>query len=77
MGVNRSKWPALVQVGLWGLPNRASAWFFCWLSIALAVASIPAGMLVHPICFAGALLVFAALWYYLSIRWVDQNGSWS
>jgi hypothetical protein len=24
----------------------------------------------------GGLMVFAALWYYLAIRWVDDHGTW-
>lgn len=76
MGTDRSMWPVMVRLGLWGLSNRASAWAFFWLSIALAVASVAYGF-KDPRFFAGSLLVFAALWYYLSIRWVDQHGSWA
>jgi len=76
MASDRSGWPILVQVGLWGLPTRGSAWGFFWFSMALVIASIPCGFLIHPICFLGVLMVLAALWYYLSIRWVDQNSRW-
>jgi hypothetical protein len=41
----------------------------------LAAGSVAAGF-VYPVAFAGGLFVFAALWYYLSIRWVDQHGRW-
>jgi hypothetical protein len=27
--------------------------------------------------FTGALFIFAALWYYLAIRWIDQNDRWA
>lgn len=77
MAADRSTWPLFVWLGLWGLSTRASAWFFFWLSMACAAAAIPAGMMVHPYFFAGIFLVFAALWYYLAIRWVDRNGSWT
>ena len=76
MGVDRSKWPVMVQIGLWGLPNRSAAWVFFWLSIAIAVSCVAYGF-VNPIACIGGLLVFAALWYFLSIRWVDQHGTWS
>jgi hypothetical protein len=66
----------MVQVGLWGL-NRAGAWAFFWLCLALAAGGVACGLFVHPLAFLGGLMVFAALWYYLSIRWVDQHGSWS
>ena len=67
--------PAWVKLGLWGLPNRASAWAFLWLSIAVAVACVAYGFVYWPFFFGG-LMVFAALWYYQAIRWVDQHGTW-
>jgi hypothetical protein len=62
--------------GLWGLPNRLAACAFFWLSLALAGACVAYGF-VNPLAFLGGLMVFAALWYYLSIRWVDQHSGWS
>jgi hypothetical protein len=32
---------------------------------------------VNPLGILGGLLVLAALWYYLAIRWVDEHGNWS
>jgi hypothetical protein len=60
---------------LWGLPNRAAAWAFVALSIALALGCFICG-LFYPRFFIGGLLLFAALWYYLAIRWVDQHSHW-
>lgn len=74
--VDRRSWPPLVRLGLWGLPNRASAWAFFWLSMILAAGCIAYGF-VHPLFFTGGLLVLAALWYYLAIRWVEQHSRWS
>lgn len=76
MSVDRSDWPFMVRIGLWGLPSRSSAWFFVWLSLAMAAASVAYGF-VNPIGFTGVILVFAALWYYLAIRWVDRHNRWS
>ena len=76
MSVDRSTWPLMVRLGLWGLPNRLSAWLFFWLSIALAVGCVAYGF-VNPLFFAGSLVILAAWWYYLAIQWVDQNGNWS
>jgi len=67
--------PWWVKVGLWGVPNRAAAWAFFWLSIALAVGCIVYGFWAPPF-FAGDLFFLAALWYWLSIRWVDRHGGW-
>ena len=65
-----------MQLGLWGLPSRRAAWVFFWLSLALAVASVAYGFIDWRF-FSGGILFFAALWYYLAIRWVDQNSTWS
>ena len=72
----RRERPLWVKLGLWGLPNRAAAWAFFWLSIAIAVGCVAYGF-VDWRFFAGGGMVFAALWYYLSIRWVDQNDRWA
>lgn len=76
MESDRRKWPTLVRVGLWGIPNRLAAWACFWLSLAIAVGCVAYGF-VNPRGLLGGLMVFAALWYYLSIRWVDRNGAWS
>jgi hypothetical protein len=74
--IDRSVWPFMVRLGLWGLPGRASAWACFWLSIAIAAACVAYGF-VDARFFGGGVMVFAALWYYLSIRWVDQNDRWN
>ncbi len=76
MGVDRGNWPILVRVGLWGLPNRATAWAFFWLSLVVTACCVAYGF-INPFGFIGGLLVFAALWYYLSIRWVDRHSHWA
>lgn len=76
MAAKRNKWPIMVRISLWGLPNRAVAWAFVALSITIAVGGVVYGLVDHRY-FIGSLMVFAALWYYLSIRWVDQNSGWS
>jgi hypothetical protein len=76
VNIDRDQWPLMVQVGLLGLPNRGAAWACFWLSIALAVGFIAIGFVNWPYFFGG-LCILPGLWYYLSIRWVDQNSSWS
>jgi hypothetical protein len=68
--------PWWVKVGLWGLGSRASAWVFVWLSLAIAVGCVVYGFTTDLRFVFGGLLVFAALWYYLAIRWVDEYGTW-
>ena len=60
---------------MWGLPNRAAAWAFVWLSLLAALAAGVGAFFYWPAAF-GVLFVLAALWYYLSIRWVDRYDRW-
>jgi hypothetical protein len=76
MAFNRRNWPVMVRLGLWGLGTRMSAWTFFWGSLAIAAGCFVYGF-VNPLAFSGVLFVFASLWYYLSIRWVDQHRMWS
>jgi hypothetical protein len=77
MSADRSKWPALVRFSLLGLPNRASAWACVWLSLAVAAAGIAWGVFVDPLGLYAFVFVFAAMFYYLAIRWVDRHDRWS
>jgi hypothetical protein len=76
--LNRPEYPWWVKLSLWQLPNRAAVWAFVWLS--LAVAMILTAYLLYvgdsrwPV---GLLFLLAAIPYWLSIRWVDRNGSWT
>jgi hypothetical protein len=76
MSVDRSKWPLMVRVALWGVPSRRAAWAFFCVCLAIGLASVAYGF-VNRRFFGGGAFLFAALWYYLSIRWVDQRGTWS
>ncbi len=71
----RSGWPIMVQLGLLGIPSRGMAWAFFWFSFALAIVCIGLGFVDWRL-FLGGGFVFAALWYYLAIRWVDRHGAW-
>lgn len=75
--VPREQYPWWVKVGLWGLPNRATVWAFVWLSVLAAVGCVIYAVLAQATrLYAGVLFLFAALMYYLAIRWVDRYGSW-
>lgn len=76
MKVDRSKWPLMVRLGLWGISSRGAAWSFVWVCIALAVACIGYG-LVDARFFYGVLFFLSAYWYVYSLRWVDRNSRWS
>jgi hypothetical protein len=66
----------MVRLGLWGLSTRGAAWGFFWLSLVIAAGAVCYGF-INPLGFIGGLAVFSALWYYLSIRWVDRHSRWS
>ena len=68
--------PWWVKIGLWGLPNRASAWAFFWISILLAIGCVLYGF-VDRRFLVGGLFIVAAWWYCAAIRWVDRHGRWS
>lgn len=73
--IPRSEYPGWVKLSLWGLPNRASVWFFVWLSLFAALACGIYGFR-DPRFFLGLGLIIAALLYWLAIKWVDRYGSW-
>jgi hypothetical protein len=74
--IDRNTWPFMVRLGLWGVPTRGSAWAFFWLTIAIAIGGVAYGF-VDSRFFIGGIMFLATLWYYLAIRWVDQNEGWS
>lgn len=76
MSGDRSRWPVMVRLGLWGLPSRGWAWVFFWVCVVIGAGGVVYG-LVNPPFFIGSILLFAALWYYLAIRWVDRHSGWS
>jgi hypothetical protein len=73
---NRGDWPVRVRVGLWGVPNRTASWAFVWLCAAIALGAVAYGYFADRRFPGGAFLLLAALWYFLSIRWVDRHGGW-
>jgi hypothetical protein len=74
--VPRSRYPWWVKLSLWGVPGRGGVWAFVWLSIALALGCLVYGFWDRRF-FLGVGFLFAALMYWLSIRWVDRHGSWA
>ena len=54
---------------------RKGAVAFIWLSLVLTGSG--AYGFRDPKFFFGFGMVFAALWYWLAIRWVDQNDRWA
>jgi predicted transporter len=75
--IPRQRYPWWVKVSLWGLSTKASAWVFVGLSLMYVVGCVAYAVTAgDPRWYAGLLFLLAALIYWLSIRWVDQHGSW-
>lgn len=66
--------PSWVYWGLWGIRTRKVAMIFVFISLALALIIVPAGIAINDFLFCAFILV--PLWYWLSIRWVDVNSTW-
>ena len=64
------KRPFWVTIGLWGLKTRGSVLACIGLSIALALASAIMQF------WLGLLMLLAALWYFLAMKWVDEDEGW-
>ena len=73
--VPKSDYPWWVKLGIWGVPGRTGLWAFVALSVALAIGCVVYGFWDHRFFFGVAFLL-SALMYWLSIRWIDQHGSW-
>jgi hypothetical protein len=68
--------PWWVKLTLWGLPNRASALFFVWLCVGIALAFVLLGFRDRRFSI-GAVAIVAAFGYLRAVRWVDRHGGWS
>jgi hypothetical protein len=73
----REERPWWVQVGLWGIHSRATAWAFFWISVGLAVVPTVLFFAVNKGFVLCGLFGVAALWYWLCIRWADEHGGWT
>ena len=73
--IGRNDAPIMVQLALWPNLSRGVTWVFFWVSIFLAGASVIYWFKTGRFL-AGGLLVFAALWYWMAIQWMDRNRAW-
>ena len=70
--MDRKNWPWWIRLSLLGIKTRRAALMWCGASILLGLGA--------AIYFkdAGWLWVWiAAILYYVPLKWVDRNGSWS
>jgi len=74
--VSRSDYPLWVKASTWGIPGRNGLWAFVAFSLATSVLLLFHGMRSGRLLDVAALLAVAAMPYWLSIRWIDEHGSW-
>lgn len=74
--VSRSQYPLWVKASIWGVPGRGGLWAFVVFSLACAGLLLVHGLRTGRLLDVALLLACAALPYWLSIRWIDQHGSW-
>ena len=72
---DRKDYPWWVKASMLGVPGRGGLWAFVVLSLAAAAACVAYGFWDRRF-FIGGFFIFAALPYWLTIRWVDRHGSW-
>ncbi len=66
--------PKWVHWGLLGIRKRKTALVYLWASLILCFVVVPGSIVIGEYTYC--TIVFVPLWYWLSIKWVDKNGSW-
>ncbi|MEM8825146.1 MAG: hypothetical protein AAGF30_16180 [Pseudomonadota bacterium] len=69
---SRNRTPLYVSIGLWGIGTRGMAMAFVWISLLGA-----AGISLYFSEPLGLILLFAAAWYWLAVKWMDANDGWA
>jgi hypothetical protein len=62
--------PFPVRVALMGIRRKQTAWTYCLLCIAAAVVFAAFGI------WEGMVMLLAAAWYWIAIRWHERHGGW-
>jgi hypothetical protein len=74
-----SEYPWWVKLGMIGSSSRRALWGWAIASLVAAAACLLVGLWLAEAYFIalGAIgFPLAALMYWLTIRWIDQHGSW-
>ena len=66
--------PSWVYWGLWSIRSRSTAMAYFDGSLVLSVVIVTAAVIVEYYILCAILVV--PIWYWLSIKWVDNNSSW-
>jgi len=59
------------------LSSRITALLCLWLAVCLSLGGLLGGFLVNTWLFLGLVFLPAIPWYWLGIRWMDDNDQWA
>lgn len=66
--------PSWAYWGLWGINSRKVA-LGCFIgTLILSLVLVPVGIMIKDYSFLA--FVFVPLWYWLSLKWADNNAAW-
>lgn len=66
--------PSWAYWGLWGINSRKMAFGFVVISALISLILIPIGIKINDYSFLAFILV--PIWYWLSLKWADNNSAW-
>lgn len=66
--------PLLARWSLYGIRTRNTGMLFVYVTLALSLILAPIGMAINDYTLITSTLV--PLWYWFSVKWVDNNLSW-
>ena len=67
--------PLWAFLGLMNIETRKGALILVWCCIACSIACIPLSCYLEDWSWT-AMMFPVALWYWLSMKWVDNHSSW-
>jgi nucleoside permease NupC len=66
--------PSWAYWGLWGINTRKMALGFVVITALISLILIPVGVMVND--YSLIAFVFVPVWYWLSLKWADNNSAW-
>ena len=67
--------PSWAYWSLWGIDSRKTALGFFIASVILTLVFVPLGLYIQD--YIALLIIGVPIWYWLSIKWADDNSAWA